>query len=109
MSEVKRIGVLTSGGDSPGMNACIRAVVKAGIGKGVKILGIEDGYKGMIENRINSFGHLCFECPRAFQGPPHHQEAIENILLQQQQAALQQHIGGTQSAVKININNRLGH
>lgn len=57
MSEVKRIGVLTSGGDSPGMNACIRAVVKAGVGKGVKILGIEDGYKGMIENRIKELSY----------------------------------------------------
>ncbi|AEA44480.1 6-phosphofructokinase [Fluviicola taffensis] len=52
MSELKRIGVLTSGGDSPGMNACIRAVVKAGIGKGIQVFGIEDGYKGMIEDRI---------------------------------------------------------
>lgn len=57
MNEVKRIGVLTSGGDSPGMNACIRAVVKAGIGKGIKILGIEDGYKGMIENRIKELSY----------------------------------------------------
>lgn len=52
MSELKRIGVLTSGGDSPGMNASIRAVVKAGIGKGIEVFGIEDGYKGMIEGRI---------------------------------------------------------
>ena len=52
MSDLKRIGVLTSGGDSPGMNACIRAVVKAGIGKGIEVFGIEDGYKGMIEGRI---------------------------------------------------------
>lgn len=52
MSKLKRIGVLTSGGDSPGMNACIRAVVKSGIGRGIEVFGIEDGYKGMIEDRI---------------------------------------------------------
>lgn len=57
MSKLKRIGVLTSGGDSPGMNACIRAVVKAGIGKGVKVFGIEDGYKGMIEGRIRELSY----------------------------------------------------
>jgi 6-phosphofructokinase 1 len=58
MSELKRIGVLTSGGDSPGMNACIRAVVKAGIGKGIKVFGIEDGYKGMIEGRIQELSYM---------------------------------------------------
>lgn len=52
MSRLKRIGVLTSGGDAPGMNACIRAVVKAGIGQDLQVFGIEDGYKGLIENRI---------------------------------------------------------
>ncbi|MDR0800994.1 MAG: 6-phosphofructokinase [Fluviicola sp.] len=54
---MKRIGVLTSGGDSPGMNACIRAVVKSAIGKGLKVFGIEDGYKGMIENRIKELSY----------------------------------------------------
>jgi 6-phosphofructokinase 1 len=57
MSKLKRIGVLTSGGDSPGMNACIRAVVKAGKGKGLKVFGIEDGYKGMIEDRIRELSY----------------------------------------------------
>ena len=52
MSKLKRIGILTSGGDCPGMNACIRAIVKAGIGKGIEVFGIEDGYKGMIEDRM---------------------------------------------------------
>lgn len=58
MSEVKRIGVLTSGGDAPGMNACIRAVVKAAIGKGLTVFGIEDGYRGMIENRIKVLSYI---------------------------------------------------
>ena len=48
MSEVKTIGVLTSGGDAPGMNAAIRAVVRAGIGKGMRVLGIRRGYNGLI-------------------------------------------------------------
>lgn len=47
---MKTIGVLTSGGDAPGMNAAIRAVVRYGIYKGIKIIGIKDGYKGLIEN-----------------------------------------------------------
>ena len=46
------IGVLTSGGDSPGMNAAIRAVVRTGIANGAKIFGIERGYQGLIEGSI---------------------------------------------------------
>lgn len=49
---MKNIGVLTSGGDSPGMNAAIRAVVRTGIAGGVKVFGIEQGYRGLIEGRI---------------------------------------------------------
>ena len=48
MKQVKTIGVLTSGGDAPGMNAAIRAVVRAGIGKGMRVLGIRRGYNGLI-------------------------------------------------------------
>jgi len=47
---MKRIGVLTSGGDSPGMNPCIRAVVRAAIYKGLEVIGIKRGYVGLIEN-----------------------------------------------------------
>jgi 6-phosphofructokinase 1 len=47
---MKRIGVLTSGGDSPGMNACIRAVVRSGTHYGVEVIGIKRGYQGLIEN-----------------------------------------------------------
>jgi 6-phosphofructokinase 1 len=50
--KVTRIGVLTSGGDSPGMNAAIRAVVRAGIYFGMDVYGIMRGYAGMIDNDI---------------------------------------------------------
>jgi 6-phosphofructokinase 1 len=49
---IKKIGVLTSGGDSPGMNAAIRAVVKTGIYHGLKVEGIYKGFNGMINNLI---------------------------------------------------------
>ena len=49
MKEMKRIGVFTSGGDAPGMNAAIRAVVRAGIYYDKEIIGIYRGYEGMIE------------------------------------------------------------
>ncbi len=44
----RRIGVLTSGGDAPGLNAVIRAVVKTAIGLGYEVLGIEDGFEGLL-------------------------------------------------------------
>ncbi|MBQ6036109.1 MAG: 6-phosphofructokinase [Lachnospiraceae bacterium] len=50
--KIKTIGVLTSGGDSPGMNACIRAVVRAGIANGMKVKGIERGYAGLLNEEI---------------------------------------------------------
>lgn len=49
---MKRIGVFTSGGDSPGMNACLRAVVRTGVAKDLEIYGIYRGYEGMIEGDI---------------------------------------------------------
>lgn len=49
---MKRIGVLTSGGDAPGMNAAIRAVVRSGITQGLEVFGIYDGYKGLVEGKI---------------------------------------------------------
>jgi 6-phosphofructokinase 1 len=51
-SKVKKIGVLTSGGDSPGMNAAIRAVVRTGIYYGLEVYGIMRGYQGLIEDDI---------------------------------------------------------
>ena len=53
---MKRIGVLTSGGDSPGMNAAIRAVVRAGIFHGLDVFGIERGYQGLIDGQIMPMG-----------------------------------------------------
>jgi 6-phosphofructokinase 1 len=52
MEELKKVGVLTSGGDAPGMNAAIRAVVRTGIYNGFEIFGIKRGYQGMIEGDI---------------------------------------------------------
>lgn len=49
MSKINCIGVLTSGGDSPGMNAAIRAVVRAGVYNGMKVIGVKHGYNGLIE------------------------------------------------------------
>ena len=49
---VKTIGVLTSGGDAPGMNAAIRAVVRTAINKGLKVKGIMRGYAGLLEEEI---------------------------------------------------------
>lgn len=49
---MKKIAVFTSGGDSPGMNACIRAVVRTAIYKGLEVYGINRGYEGMIEGDI---------------------------------------------------------
>jgi 6-phosphofructokinase 1 len=50
--KVTKIGVLTSGGDSPGMNAAVRAVVRTGIYHGLEVFGIMRGYTGMVENDI---------------------------------------------------------
>ena len=49
---MKTIGVLTSGGDAPGMNAAIRAVVRSGIASGMKVMGIKRGYCGLIDGDI---------------------------------------------------------
>jgi 6-phosphofructokinase 1 len=51
--KVTKIGVMTSGGDSPGMNAAIRAVVRTGIYNGLEVYGIMRGYSGLIENDIH--------------------------------------------------------
>ena len=50
--EIQTIGVLTSGGDAPGMNAAIRAVVRQAISKGKKVKGIRRGYTGLIAEDI---------------------------------------------------------
>lgn len=50
--KVTKIGVLTSGGDAPGMNAAVRAVVRTGIYHGLEVFGIMRGYNGMVDNDI---------------------------------------------------------
>ena len=47
---IQKIGVLTSGGDSPGMNCAIRAVVRAGLSYGLEVYGIMDGYRGLVDD-----------------------------------------------------------
>lgn len=45
------IGILTAGGDCPGLNAVIRGVAKAAMHHGIRVLGIHDGFRGLVENR----------------------------------------------------------
>ncbi len=63
MNKVKKIGVLTSGGDAPGMNAAIRAVVRSSIYYGIDVVGIYRGYDGLIQNdfellNVRSVNHI---------------------------------------------------
>lgn len=50
--DIKRIGILTSGGDAPGMNACIRAVTRYALNNGIGVFGIERGYQGLIDDTL---------------------------------------------------------
>lgn len=54
---VKKIGILTSGGDGPGMNAAIRSVVRCAIANGMEVAGIMRGYQGLIDDEIIPLGH----------------------------------------------------
>ena len=56
MEKFRRIGVLTSGGDAPGMNAAIRAVTRTAIAHGVEVMGIYRGYSGLIDGDIKQLG-----------------------------------------------------
>lgn len=63
MPSIKRIAVLTSGGDASGMNPCIRSVVRMGIYKGFEVFGVMHGYRGLIEDEfiemtLSSVGHI---------------------------------------------------
>ena len=55
-TKIRRIGVLTSGGDAPGMNACVRAVTRTAIDNGIEVVAIYEGYKGLIEGNLKVFG-----------------------------------------------------
>jgi len=52
MAEIKTIGVLTSGGDAPGMNAALRSVVRTAVYNGIKVMGVKKGYNGLINGDI---------------------------------------------------------
>lgn len=58
MSVLRRIAVLTSGGDSPGMNACIRAVVRSALYHGLEVYGIRRGYAGLLQGEIEPMTSL---------------------------------------------------
>jgi 6-phosphofructokinase 1 len=55
MTTFRRIGVLTSGGDGPGLNPCIRAVTRTAIVKGVEVMGIRRGYTGLVNGEFEPF------------------------------------------------------
>ena len=50
--EIRTIGVMTSGGDSQGMNACVRAVVRSALNKGLKVKGISRGFSGLMNSEV---------------------------------------------------------
>lgn len=54
---MRKIAVLTSGGDAPGMNGAIRAIVRVGIKRGFEVYGIYDGYQGLVEGKIRKLGY----------------------------------------------------
>ncbi len=91
--KIKRIGVYTSGGDAPGMNAAIRAVVRVGIAQGLEVYGIHAGYIGMIDNQIHPLqlgdmaniiqrGGTILKTGRSleFTKPEGRQKAVNNLL-----------------------------
>ena len=92
MARIKTIGVLTSGGDAPGMNAAIRAVTRAGICNGFNIMGVFRGYDGLINDEIKPFttenvsgiimsGGTILKTARSkeFQTPEGRQKAYDNM------------------------------
>jgi len=93
MKRIERIGVFTSGGDAPGMNAAIRAVVRTGIWEGMDVYGIYRGYEGLIDDQIQQLqshsvsniiqrGGTILKTARSqrFLTPEGRQKAYENIL-----------------------------
>ncbi len=89
---MKRIGVFTSGGDSPGMNACVRAVVRTAIYRGLEVFAIYRGYEGMIDGDIHQMythsvsnivqrGGTMLKSARSaeFRTPEGRQKAFENL------------------------------
>ena len=56
-NKIKKIGILTSGGDGPGMNAAIRSVVRYSLHYGLEVAGIMRGYQGLLEDDIVPMNH----------------------------------------------------
>ncbi len=54
---MKRVAVLTSGGDAPGMNAAIRSVIRCGVAKGWMMYGVKNGYSGLISGNFRGNGY----------------------------------------------------
>ena len=92
MGKINCIGILTSGGDAPGMNAAIRAVTRAGIANGFRIMAIYRGYEGLINDEIKEFttenvsnirqrGGTMLKTARSkeFETPEGRQKAYENM------------------------------
>lgn len=92
LAELKKIAVITSGGDAPGMNAAVRAVVRATLAKGAEIIGFEHGYRGLIGNEfiplssksvggIVSQGGTLLHTARSpeFRSPEGRKQAFDNI------------------------------
>ena len=52
MAKFRKIGILTSGGDAPGMNAAIRAIARKALAEGIEVVGINEGYSGLINGNI---------------------------------------------------------
>ena len=95
MGKIRCIGILTSGGDAPGMNAAIRAVTRAGIAEGLKVKAIYRGYEGLINNEIREFttenvsniiqrGGTILKTARSqeFTTPEGRQKAFDNMVAQ---------------------------
>jgi 6-phosphofructokinase 1 len=58
MEPIKTVAVVTSGGDSPGMNAAVRAIAKLGASRGVQVFGSLEGYEGLIDGRMRPLSHV---------------------------------------------------
>jgi len=60
-SRIKRIGILTGGGDCPGLNAVIRGVTKPALDHGLAVLGIQDGFEGLVEGKAIDLYNKMFQ------------------------------------------------
>ena len=57
VTKFRKIAVLTSGGDAPGMNACVRAITRSAIARGLEVIGVIGGYRGLLYNEMKVLGH----------------------------------------------------